>query len=126
MEFSVVDSATHVTALFDHAQRLYPVMCHFEGWDSPKDIDFERMTDTGWSEDNPGLTLWAELEGDICRAMDMATAALAATGTDLSGIDHDLYMNRGDLVTFMTMQTKRELAARKFEEVFGEAINKNK
>ena len=125
-DFGVVEIAGTCTNLFDHAQRLFPVMCHFEGWEKPSEIDFDRLKEVGWSNTNPGFSAWDKLEGEMCRSVDMAAAAMAATGADLSVLgDNAMSLEKGDLVNHMAHMVRKELAARKFEEVFGDAFEAN-
>ena len=122
MDFGVVDSAEQVASFFEHAQRLFPVMCHFEGWSKPSDIDFDRL-ENGWSDDNPGVQAWVALEGEVCRSIDMAAAAITATGVNLDDLGENvLCLNRGDLLRYMRNCTRKDIAERKFEEVFGGAL----
>ena len=118
MTFGIVDSAQTVSVLLDHAQRLYPVLCHFEGWNAPSEIEWDTVME-GWSESNPGREAWDALEAEMCRGMDMAAAAIAATGVDMSDIsDTPMVFQRGDLIKFITKQFRKAILDRKFEEMF--------
>jgi len=51
--------------------------------------------------------------------MDMAAAAIAASGVDISDIsDTPMVFQRGDLIKFITKQFRKAILDRKFEEMF--------
>ncbi len=109
--------------VLDHALRLFPAMCYFEGWGSPSKTDWSAVRNDEWSDDNPLLGGWRALEAELCRLTDMTSALMVAEGVDLSEIglsNSVMNVEKGDLAKLIGTKYMKDNAERKFEEIFGD------
>jgi hypothetical protein len=109
--------------VLDHANRLFPSMCYFEGWGAPSRTNWNAVIDDNWSDDNPLLKGWRALEAELCRLTDMTSALMLAEGVDLRdiGLHNDVInVEMGQLSRLIGTRYMKEHAEMKFEEIFGD------
>ena len=130
MNGDVLEQSQRMVRLCDFAHALFPVLCYYEGWNTPDQIDYERASSDDWSEDNPALGLWRFMESDLSRMCDYLDAWLVTEGYDLDEVlelkDGEKVFERGTLSRMMASQTKNLVRQSQFDEVMAKILSKQK
>jgi len=121
MQKEIIEEARKVTTLLENAQGVFPILCYYEGWLSPKVADFDRAVANEWSADNPALPLWNHIENDLCRMTDYVSTLLLASGIDVDDIfdaeDGELSFTKGTLSRMISNQFRNALRQSTMDEL---------
>ena len=115
---NVFECAKEMHLLVDHATGVFPAVGYFEGWREPSDIDWDRVLSNKWSDSNPAMPMWRELEKNIARIVDLQAALLIAEGVDLNdmGLGGALDFVEGSLSRFIGKMFRNGAAKKSISE----------
>lgn len=117
----ILTETRKVTALLENAQGVFPILCYYEGWMSPKETDFNKASAGKWSPNNPALPLWNTIEVDLCRMTDYVNTLMYANGIDVEEIfdanEGELAFTRGTLSRMIANQFRNAMRKASMEDL---------